>query len=106
VSPDVLHTLTEAPWPGNVRELQHYIERAVVTTKGSALSCDDLLGKGPNGTGAVDLRSVSKCAMRQAERARIIQALEESRGNRAQAAKNLKISRAGLYNKLREYDLS
>jgi two-component system, NtrC family, response regulator HydG len=106
VSPDVLHALTEAPWPGNVRELQHYIERAVVTTKGSALSCDDLLGGGPNSTAAVDLRSVSKCAMRQAERARIIQALEESRGNRAKAAKNLKISRAGLYNKLREYDLS
>ena len=106
VSPDVLHSLTEAPWPGNVRELQHYIERAVVTTKGPTLSCDDLLGRGPNGTAAVDLRSVSKCAMRQAERARIIQALEESRGNRAKAAKNLKISRAGLYNKLREYDLS
>ena len=106
VSPEVLHSLTEAPWPGNVRELQHYIERAVVTTKGSALNCDDLLGKGPPSTAAVDLRSVSKCAMRQAERARIIQALDESRGNRAKAAKNLKISRAGLYNKLREYDLS
>ena len=106
VSSEVLHSLMEAPWPGNVRELQHYIERAVVTTKGSALNCDDLLGKGPPSTAAVDLRSVSKCAMRQAERARIIQALDESRGNRAKAAKNLKISRAGLYNKLREYDLS
>ncbi|HKY72066.1 MAG TPA: sigma-54 dependent transcriptional regulator [Nitrospira sp.] len=106
VSPDVLHALVDAPWPGNVRELQHYIERTVVTKKGSALSCDDLIDKGSNGTAAVDLRSVSKCAMKQAERARIVQALQESRGNRAQAAKNLKISRAGLYNKLREYDLS
>ena len=106
VSPDVLHALMEAPWPGNVRELQHYVERAVVTTKGSALSCDDLIDRGLNSKAPVDLRTVSKCAMKQAERARITQALQESRGNRAQAAKNLKISRAGLYNKLREYGLT
>jgi DNA-binding NtrC family response regulator len=56
-------------------------------------------------TAAVDLRSVSKDAMKRAEKARIVQALRASHGNRAQAAKNLKISRAGLYNKLREYEL-
>jgi two-component system response regulator AtoC len=49
---------------------------------------------------------VSKGAKKQAERARIIQALQDSEGNRAQAAKNLRISRASLYNKLREYDLT
>jgi two-component system response regulator AtoC len=105
VPPDVLHALTEAPWPGNVRELQHCIERAVVTTKGPTLTCADILGIGSE-MPALDLRSVSKCAMKQAERARIIQALRDSHGNRAQAAKNLKISRAGLYNKLREYGLT
>jgi two-component system, NtrC family, response regulator HydG len=105
VSPDVLYALTQAAWPGNVRELQHCIERAVVTTKGPALTCTDILGAGSEKP-LLDLRSVSKCAVKQAERARIIQALHESGGNRAQAAKHLKISRAGLYNKLREYDLS
>ena len=44
--------------------------------------------------------------MKKAERARIIQALEQSHGNRVKAAKHLKISRAGLYNKLREYNLA
>ena len=105
VPPDVMHALTEASWQGNVRELQHCIERAVVTTKGSALHFADVVAVGSERNAAVDLRSVSKSAMKQAERARIIQALHDSRGNRAQAAKNLKISRAGLYNKLREYDL-
>jgi two-component system response regulator AtoC len=105
VPPDVLRALTEAPWPGNVRELQHCIERAVVTTKGPTLTCTDILGV-VSETPALDLRSVSKCAMKQAERARIAQALRDSHGNRAQAAKSLKISRAGLYNKLREYDLT
>ena len=105
VPPEVMQALTEAPWPGNVRELQHCIERAVVTTKGPKLTCSDIVGIGSE-KAALDLRSVSKCAMKQAERARIVQALRDSRGNRAQAAKNLKISRAGLYNKLREYDLA
>jgi two-component system response regulator AtoC len=105
LSPDLLHALTEAPWAGNVRELQHCIERAVVTTKGSMLTCDAVGATGCKAAGA-DLRSVSKDAKKQAEKARIMQALRDSHGNRAQAAKNLNISRAGLYNKLREYHLT
>jgi len=105
VSADVLHALTEASWPGNVRELQHYIERAVVTTTGPALSCADIVSMGSEPP-ALDLRSVSRGAMKHAERVRIIQALEHTHGNRVKAAKHLKISRAGLYNKLREYGLA
>lgn len=105
VSVEALHTLIEAPWPGNVRELQHCIERAVVTTKGAVLSCPDILALGMKPP-VRDLRSVSRDAVKQAEKARIIQALQASHGNRAQAAKSLKISRAGLYNKMREYELS
>ena len=100
----VLYGLREAPWPGNVRELQHCIERAVVTTKGPALRCADVVALGLKP--AADLRSVSKGAKKHAEKTRIIEALKDSRGNRAEAAKTLKISRAGLYNKLREYGLS
>ena len=102
---DVLHALMEAPWPGNVRELQHCIERAVVTTKSPVLKCADILGVGVKAT-AVDLHSVSRGAKKQAEKARIIQALQASQGNRAQAAKSLNISRASLYNKLREYEVT
>jgi two-component system response regulator AtoC len=105
LSSDLLHALTEAPWAGNVRELQHCIERAVVTTKGSTLTCTALAAGGCKAA-AADLRSVSKDAKKQAERTRIMQALQDSHGNRAQAAKNLNISRAGLYNKLREYHLT
>jgi two-component system response regulator AtoC len=100
----VVRRLRDAPWPGNVRELQHCIERAVVTTKGDALSCTDVVASGSNA--AADLRSVSNGAKKRAEKARIIEALKDSGGNRVQAAKSLKISRAGLYMKLREYDLT
>jgi two-component system, NtrC family, response regulator HydG len=104
ISPEVVQALTEAPWPGNVRELQHYIERAVVTTTGPALSCADLVRAGSK-SAEHDLRSVSRGAVKQAERARILQALQHANGNRAKTAKLLKISRASLYNKIRDYQI-
>ena len=105
VSPEVMWALTHAPWPGNVRELQHYIERAVVTTTGPELSCKDIVAMGSEPAGH-DLRTVARGATRQVERARILQALQQTGGNRAQAAKLIKISRASLYNKLRTYGMS
>jgi two-component system response regulator AtoC len=104
VSPDVMQALTQASWPGNVRELQHYLERAVVTTTGPGLSCKDIVAMGLE-PAEHDLRTVARGATRQAERARILQALQQTGSNRAKAAKLLKISRASLYNKLRSYGM-
>jgi two-component system response regulator AtoC len=104
VPPDVMQALTQASWPGNVRELQHYLERAVVTTTGPELSCKDIGAMGSEPAGH-DLRTVARGATRQAERVRILQALQQTRNNRAKAAKLLKISRASLYNKLRTYGM-
>jgi two-component system, NtrC family, response regulator HydG len=104
VSPDAMQALTQAPWPGNVRELQHYLERAVVTTTGPELNCKAIAALGSDSAGG-DLRSVARGATRQAERARILQALQQTGNNRAKAAKLLKISRASLYNKLRTYGM-
>ena len=104
VSDEVMCRLTESPWPGNVRELKHYIERAVITTIGPALTCQDIVAKRTDSP-ALDLRSVSRGAMRQVERAQIVQALALTHGNRLKAAKYLKISRASLYNKIRSYSI-
>lgn len=104
VSPDVMRALSQASWPGNVRELQHYLERAVVTTTGPELSCTDIVAMGSDPAGH-DLRTVARGATREAERVRIHQALQQTGNNRAKAAKLLKISRAGLYNKLRAYGM-
>jgi two-component system response regulator AtoC len=104
VSSDVVQALSEAAWPGNVRELQHYIERAVVTTTGPDLTCGDIVAlrsKAPE----EGLRTVVRDAVSLTERTRIVEALRKTGGNRLRAAKLLKISRAGLYNKLREYGL-
>jgi len=102
VSEEAMHALSEASWPGNVRELQHYIERAVVTTTGPTLACNDFVALG-SVAGNEDLRSATRGAVTRAERARIADALKKTGGNRLRAAKLLKISRASLYNKIRAY---
>ena len=104
ISPDVMQALTQAAWPGNVRELQHYLERAVVTSTGPELRGEDIVAMRSEPAGH-DLRAVARGAACQAERARILQALQQTGSNRAKAAKLLKISRAGLYNKLRIYGM-
>ena len=98
-----MRALSKAPWPGNVRELQHYIERAVVTTTGPTIACHDLLAS--DAVTDEGLRSATRGAVVQAERTRIVDALRKTGGNRAKAAKLLKISRASLYNKLRAYSI-
>lgn len=104
ISDEVMHALAEAQWPGNVRELQHYIERAIVTTGGSELSCKDIAVM-ESGSDSADLRAAVRGVAQHVEKTRIIDALRQASGNRARAAKMLKISRATLYNKLREYDI-
>ena len=105
VTPAAMQMLVQAAWPGNVRELQHAIERVIVTTTGSVLCETDLHGlAGPAAT--TGLRSAGRHAAEQAERTKILAALEETGGNRVKAARLLKISRAGLYNKLKAYRLA
>ena len=101
-----MHALLEAPWPGNIRQLQHLIERVVVTAPGQELTPEDFFGQPPGSESPTDLRSVAGEAKSQAERARILEALRRTDGNRAKAARALKISRASLYNKLRVYGIS
>ena len=104
IGEEALRALTAAPWPGNVRELQHYIERAVVTTTQTELTCGDLVAMGAHPKDD-DLRAVVRDATRQAERTRILQVLQQTAGNRVRAARALKISRATLYNKLRGFGI-
>lgn len=104
VAEKTMRALCDAPWPGNVRELQHSIERAVVTTTGPNLMCNDIDVMEPRDE-PKDLRSAAREAVSRSERASILDALKKTNGNRVKAAKLLKISRANLYNKLRDYGI-
>jgi len=106
VRPEAMQALADAPWPGNVRELQHAVERAVVTAQTSRLVAQDFFTTSETAADeGADLRSVARMATQRVERTRIEQALHDAGDNKVKAAKLLKISRSGLYNKLRDYGI-
>jgi PAS domain S-box-containing protein len=97
VSHDALRLLVGHPWPGNVRELRSAIEFAMIRCQGAVIQAADLppeifepedLERGIPGDPLLD------------EKARFLEALDRSRGNRALAARLLGISRATLYRRL------
>jgi DNA-binding NtrC family response regulator len=103
-------------WPGNVRELQNLCERLVVLRAGEILSAEVLateLGV-PTGSPRTDTPAVCNGPpvsleldkrLRDTERDAIVTAIAKARGNRALAARILRISRRSLYNKLAEHGL-
>jgi DNA-binding NtrC family response regulator len=91
ITKDALAKLGAYHWPGNVRELANTIERAVVLGNGPQLKIDDLPGR----ISAAEPKSPSsqnlsyREAMESTRRNLAMQALAQSHGNRAAAAKIL-----------------
>ena len=107
ITPRAWAALERYPYPGNVRELAHVVERALVLAHGAPIDLDhlpeDLVGaSGPRTT---ELRTL-QVAMREYERAYLVQALHLSGGKRARAAELLGISRKSLWEKLRLYAIT
>jgi len=77
-------------WPGNVRELGNVIERAVVLGQGPELAVKDLPPRIVAAESQVNGADLSyRAAMEAMRRTLVLKALEQSRGNRAAAAKFL-----------------
>ena len=110
IPPEATRLLVAHAWPGNVRELRHVIERAVVTASGGELAADrlfaDLIGMPAAARNDSSLSIERQDAVRLLERGRIVEALRLANGNRALAARSLKISRASFYNKLSRYQIN
>ncbi len=100
-SPEATDFLLKYQWPGNVRELENAIERAVILTKNSYIEVVDL----PRENLLLAHSAPPGRNLREVERERILNVLNETGGNYSQAARVLGISRATLYNKIRAYEL-
>jgi PAS domain S-box-containing protein len=102
VSDDVMSILKSYHWPGNVRELEHAIEHACILCKTTIIKVSDLPQElrdvvplpvfSMKGSLPPQCHSVTKLS--------ISEALAESHGNKARAAKLLGISRMTLYRQL------
>jgi formate hydrogenlyase transcriptional activator len=75
VSKDTLNALEEYNWPGNVRELESIVERAVITSGGTALQILDRFENSPQ---TVDQEAQDFKALVDIEREHILQALEKT----------------------------
>lgn len=97
-------------WPGNVRELQNEIERAwIMTGDRTTIDESDVLtkhritpGQAPTPNDALVGRTLPE-AVEAIERRLIAVQLEESKGNKSQAARALGISRRNLLRKMQAY---
>ncbi|SMH40146.1 sigma-54 interaction domain-containing protein [Azospirillum agricola] len=134
LTPPALDRLRGYDWPGNVRELANILEQLYVRTEGDRITAEDLAGILPGAAapsavlpGAIlpggvpsspawlpsappppaspDRKRPLAEAVDELERSLILAALDEARGNKLEAARNLGLSRTNLYAKLRKHGL-
>jgi Nif-specific regulatory protein len=93
ISTPAIDMMMSYHWPGNVRELENCIERAVLLTKDDVVHGHHLPPtlQTAEASGTV-MRGTLQEAMDNLEREMIIEALKNSRGNKAKAARALGIS--------------
>lgn len=94
VQVDTMQYLTQYHWPGNIRELKNVIQQSLFNMEGNSLSPFDLppeLLEGP---------------VEEDEKERLIEAMIKEDGNVTNAAKILDISRATMYRKIKQYQLT
>ncbi len=115
LSEEAVQLLLRYPWPGNARELKNVLRQA-------ALLCRDLVG--PEHLSALggtplqappaadvslaegrSLKEVRQRAAEEVERQVIRQVLRQTKGNKSQAAKILKIDYKTLYSKTKQYGI-
>lgn len=112
IQSDALAILSNAPWPGNIRELRNVIERAVALAQSGPIRQEHIRGDLFEGAGSeISGEEVAEAgtlreAVKLAEKAAIIRALEATGNNKRQAAKLLGIHRSALYKKLHEHGIA
>lgn len=111
ISMNLLRLLEQHPWPGNIRELENLVERYVILGSEEAVSVEllhwDRTNVSPEvpARGPIQLKKITRQAVRELERKIILNVLEENRWNRKRAASELKISYRALLYKIRQAGL-
>ncbi|HYR85880.1 MAG TPA: sigma-54 dependent transcriptional regulator [Terriglobia bacterium] len=108
--PELMRRFVQYHWPGNIRELENFIKRFLVLPSHDSLSTEFNV---PAGAAAVEkivvpaestsLLHVAAAAAERAERELVSRVLEETRGNRKQAALKMNICYKALLNKLKRW---
>jgi two-component system response regulator HydG len=109
-SPQAMDRFIHYPWPGNVRELMNAVERGVVWSRSDYLEETELslvITTGLDDTPYDDSSRGEKrsSSLDEVEKDAVIRTLEETKGNKSEAARRLGVTRRTLHLKLKKYGL-
>ena len=106
-TPQAMDRLLRYDWPGNVRELMNTVERGVVLTRSEYIDEGELtpvlLKQHEEET--VLPGEVPTASLEALEKATILKTLEQTGGNKSEAARRLGITRRTLHQKLKKYGM-
>ncbi|HXL72046.1 MAG TPA: sigma 54-interacting transcriptional regulator, partial [bacterium] len=107
LSNEILESLKTYHWPGNVRELKNAMERAVLSTRGEALTIKDFPPEIFEPAARLKTAAGEKGALNSedAEKENIRQVLLACKGHKTKAAEYLGVSRTTLLSKIKKYNL-
>ena len=105
LSRDALRRLNAHAFPGNVRELEHLMVNASVFATGSVIEADDLSIEPSDAAPRAEAEAGSYRDFKDAERERILAALNAHDWNRAQAARSLGMPRRTFYRRLKQHGI-
>ncbi|WKY48223.1 sigma 54-interacting transcriptional regulator [Eubacteriaceae bacterium ES3] len=103
----VLAAFSAFDWPGNVRQLQNMMVRSFCISEGSKLSIEDL----PDTIRGVEMKAkpirvpTATSRIEDAEKAAIMEAIENCGGNMTAAARQLSIAKSTLYRKVKHHNI-
>ena len=103
ISPAAMNLLAQYHWSGNLRELRNTIRRAALFAQTDEITIDTLPVLLPKNKEAEQLVAIAIDS--DNERKQIETALRITKGNKAAAARMLKIDRKTLYNKMHQYGM-
>ena len=101
--PAAMEALLRYRWPGNVRELTHAVQQSIVLAERDAIEAEDLPASVTLGGAESPLAEGEEPSLREMQRRYVLSVMERVDGNRAQAARILKISERNLYRLLSKY---
>jgi DNA-binding NtrC family response regulator len=102
VSKRMLSALARRPWPGNVRELRNEVARLLILCEGD-LDDPSLISR-PAAFSVGDLQIKEILPISELEKRAIHSALEKTGGDKRRAAEMLGISRAKIYQRLKDWE--
>jgi transcriptional regulator with PAS, ATPase and Fis domain len=105
ISREALQRLRQYEWPGNVRELQNVI-REVALARHDIIFSWDLPIEVRHAKKVQAVKNQIQQSLRETEKEKILTVLQETRGNKIEAARLLGIPRSSLYNKINKYKIS